>query len=223
MKTIQITRLALILLTLAFLNGCANLGVLKPQPDTTRFYFLETEPEGEAKTDFNNQGLAIVLGPSTVAKYLDQSQIVTLEGHNQLIYSDRNRWAEPLDESVNRLLIYQLARSLDTARISFSRMTGTFDYDYRIGYHIYELGGRLNETVQLKVAWWVLSRDGEKSHYDGSMYTEEVAGDSFEDYVNAIQAAIMDWSRDITRTVAEMDNQPSANSMSTSGSDPTSR
>lgn len=205
----RITTICLTSCLLLAMAGCADLEVFKPTPDASKFYFLENESVSPDTVKLSNDGVAVLIGPSSVAKYLDQPQIVTFDGANQLDYSDLNRWGEPLEESINRLLIYQVAGDLGTSRVGNMRFMGDFDWEYKVGYHIYQLGGQLGGKVQMKISWWIISRDGQTSRYDGNIYEQPVAGKnpSYTAYVQAIEAMVEAWSADVSRALSEINGK----------------
>ncbi|HSH09703.1 MAG TPA: PqiC family protein [Oceanipulchritudo sp.] len=202
----KFTTISLIPCLLLAMAGCADLEVFKPRPDESKFYFLENDSVSSSISSLSSEGLAVLVGPSSVAKYLDQPQIVTFDGANQLNYSDGNRWGEPLEESINRLLIYQIAGDLATSRVGNMRFMGDFDWEYKVGYHIYQLGGHLGGRVQMKISWWIISKDGQTSHYDGNVYEQPVAGNgsNYTAYVQAIEAIVEAWSVDVSKALVDL-------------------
>ena len=61
---------------------------------------------------------AVVLREVNIAKYLDRPQIVSHRTAYELAYSDTERWGEPMDEMVPRILIEDLTQRLPATRIA---------------------------------------------------------------------------------------------------------
>ena len=93
---------------LILLSGCGS----SPVPD----YFLLTanaQPSIGASSD-----LIIGVGPIEVSDFLERPQIATHGGTNRLEIDELNRWAEPLDRAVIRVMALNLAALLGTQKIT---------------------------------------------------------------------------------------------------------
>lgn len=204
MNTRRISQLILIPSLLLALAGCSASGVFQPKADNSVFYILSSEYTDEQVVALKPDGLTILIGPSTSAKFLDQPQIVTYEGTNILDYSDLHRWAEPLNEGIDRILLDEIAVGLETSRVGFQRIMGKVEWDYRVGYHVYQLGGELDGQVELQVAWWVTTKDGEERTYDASRYIGKVqpgSDDPYAAYVEAIKGVLVSWGKDVVKAI----------------------
>lgn len=202
MKTIVPKATALLTLILLF-AGCADLSVLQPQPDLTRFYFLQ-----EGADSFTGESdLAIQVGPSTVAKILDKPTIATFPSDNSIVYSSTCRWAEPLAESIDRYLASVLSTELGTPQVGAQRIMSGFAFDYRVGYHILRLGGELDSETELLVSWWIHSPNEKEMHFQTSRYTVSAtpAGDAFDNYVQRIRKLVRNWAVEVARTVQDLE------------------
>ena len=115
MTAICSKRLAALLSLVILIPVCGCLGRSQP----TRFYLLQSiagipaEKTAEGKSD----GLRIGVGPLTIPEYVDRPQIVTLVGPHELDLADLDQWAEPLKESVPRVLGENLSILLSTQHI----------------------------------------------------------------------------------------------------------
>lgn len=93
----------------AALAGCA---LLKPTPDNVRYYIL-TSSSKMAAAETARPRLVVRLQPVEVARYLQGGDIAVRAGANEIIYPLNDRWAEPLDAGVRRVLAENL-RALPT-------------------------------------------------------------------------------------------------------------
>lgn len=87
------------------LNACVGGGA---SPDAN-FYMLEPMSE-QAPAAASN--FSIGMSPVKIASYLDRPQIVTANAKNSYRLSEFNRWAEPLDQNITRVLAQNLTQSL---------------------------------------------------------------------------------------------------------------
>ena len=90
------------------LGGCGT----SPVPN----YYLLTpnaQPSADASSD-----LIIGVGPIEVSDFLERPQIAIHGGTNRLEIDELNRWAEPLDRAVVRIMALNLAALLGTQKIT---------------------------------------------------------------------------------------------------------
>ena len=100
-------------LALALLCGCS---ILEPRPDPTRFFVLsEAAPAGAAPAA--DPELMIALGPVHLPDYLLRPELVRRLGPNQLEPSRADRWGEPIDRALVRVLCLDLAALLPRSTI----------------------------------------------------------------------------------------------------------
>ncbi len=99
---------------LTFLTGCQILP--EAQPDPTRFFLLD-EPAPVASAPATD-AVTIGLLPIEVPVYLaDSPAMAVLDNRNQVTYRDFDRWAEPLDKGMTRVLRGALANQAPIARV----------------------------------------------------------------------------------------------------------
>jgi uncharacterized protein len=101
-------RLAAVLGVGLLLAGCGS-------SPPSKFYVLTADPvpqrawEGSPKTVAPN---TIALGRVSLPGALDRPQIARRKGGNEIVFSDEERWAGPLDDMVRRVLADDLAARL---------------------------------------------------------------------------------------------------------------
>jgi uncharacterized lipoprotein YmbA len=94
-------------LAAAFLAGCT---LLEPRPDLSRYFVLHpAAAPGEPLP-----GVSLGLGPVTLAGYLRRPEILTRASAAEVRPSDVERWGEPLDDALPRVLARDLAIELGT-------------------------------------------------------------------------------------------------------------
>lgn len=184
--------------------GCSSLSVLEPTPDVSKFYFLDHSEILKGET-LDPDGDKVLLEFSSMSKYLDQRPITLISGPNQLSFAEFHRWGEPLEASVNHILLACLAKELNTTRVAFKHLARGDEWDHRIGYHIYKLGGDLDGPVALEVSWWHTESDG-KRLFKRSSHEAAVANGSEDDltaYVQAIEAVVVAWATEVSETLVQ--------------------
>jgi len=182
-------------LTLGFLlSGCTGLDVLEPRPDPTRFYSLRAEvlPSVEA----SDSSIAIGIGPTSIAGYLDRSAIVIDGGNNQLIYKSTDRWAEPLEESIGRFMTQHLSALLGTETVGLTRILGAANCDFRFGYTINRLDGAAGGPVKLDVSWWIKDRNGVDLFFghDRISGNANIEAGDIRAYVDGMEWVLHEWA-----------------------------
>lgn len=92
------------ILSAILLAGCAG---------TSRSFYLLTA-DGPAPA---GGGLAIGVGPVTLAEYIDRPNLVLQDAPNRLAVAEDHRWAGALDASVARVMAANLGRRLGTGNV----------------------------------------------------------------------------------------------------------
>lgn len=90
-----------VLVSVLLIQACAS-------STPTNYYVLQSLSVVTKKV--NDQGVDIGLGPMTVAEYLHRPQLLKTQGGYRLEYSDFERWAEPVDDGVLRVVQENLSR-----------------------------------------------------------------------------------------------------------------
>ena len=118
-------------LALTVCLAVAGCSVLAPQPDPSRFFTLAPMAQAPAAAPAQ-PGFTYGLGPIKLPAYLDRNEIPTRVSPTEIIYSPAERWAEPLQASVTRVLMQNLAALLNTDKITVYPWIGATAVDYQI-------------------------------------------------------------------------------------------
>jgi uncharacterized lipoprotein YmbA len=126
-------------LVLAFLGGCFSLG-----RETTPLeqYVLGGVPaeEGTAAS-LDATGLALGLRRPDLAGYLAMPALVVREGPHRIVSSEFHRWAEELDEGINRELARHLSTRGGFRRIDVAPWAPANGHDYLIQVRVLRFEG----------------------------------------------------------------------------------
>jgi uncharacterized lipoprotein YmbA len=141
-------RLAFTVALSIMLGGCFG-GSRSIVPD----YYLLTARTADAQPPNNAGNVSIGVGPVRVAPFLARQQIVTHAGNSSLNILPQ-RWGEPLEQGIQRVLLQNLATLTGVQSRGFPwRQNTTPDYALRID--VIDLD-RLNDKTALLDVGWVL-------------------------------------------------------------------
>ncbi len=100
--------LCIVLAAFTTAAGCAK----GPPPD---FYILNAVTAESIVGE--ERGIAVGVGPISLPAHLNRSQIVTRATDYRLDLSESHQWAEPLKDSVSRVLVIDLSNILQSNRV----------------------------------------------------------------------------------------------------------
>ncbi len=103
------------LLALVLCLGLAACGESKP----SRFYILKAERPADLALDSITigQGVSVLIDAVSIPDYLDKPQIVTTGTGNEIVLGEFDRWGEPLEENIARVIGENLSVALETDRV----------------------------------------------------------------------------------------------------------
>jgi uncharacterized protein len=127
---------SLFLRWLSLLGACAlaaSCSILAPLPDPSRFFVLEAVAPVEVAPSQNTAPASIGVGPIHLPDYLvDRHEMVTRLSPTEVAPSKIDHWAEPLDDSIPRILGLNLSSRLGTHRIVFYPWYRSEGPDYQV-------------------------------------------------------------------------------------------
>lgn len=92
--------------TLALLGAC---GAGAPVAPADRYYSLVLAGDDTA-APVNGATRLLVIGPIGLAEYLHRPGIAVQVGPNSIQSAERHRWAEPLEDSIGKVLVLEIER-----------------------------------------------------------------------------------------------------------------
>jgi len=148
------------------------------------------------------RGVAIGVGPINMAAYLDRPQIVTRATDHKLNLSEFNRWAEPLKESVTRVIAVNLSNLLETTRIyRITRRNKAIPLDFRVELDIVRFDGKLGGDTLLVARWSLYGSDENALLTKVSIIREPSGGEGYDKLIAAQNRALQALSREIADAV----------------------
>lgn len=189
--------LAIILAIAAiFLGGCSR----SPSP---RFYTLNPiQDQVISRRSSAGHNAVIGIGPVKMADYLDQSQIVTRTGDNQVAKAEFDRWVGPLKNNFVNVLAENIGFLLPTDQIQLFPWRPDLPIDYQVTVDVARYDGRLGDMARLESRWNILQGPERKLVKTGrSSISEPVTGPDYADLVAAQSRALGRLSQEIVQGI----------------------
>ena len=101
--------------------------------------------------------LTVGVGPLRTPDYLSRSQIVTRGSDATIIVDDFNRWIEPVDDAIYRIISENLDNLIDDAVVVAFPYTHTADLDYQLIGRISRFDADADGTAVLQIQWGVIT------------------------------------------------------------------
>lgn len=183
------------------LSGC-----LGGSTDPTRYYVLsEIEPSAEMTSPdlFAPEAGLLLVGPVTGPRYLDRPQIVTRTSANELVFGEYDRWAEPLDESFDRILASNLSQLLPTKSILPYPSPGAESQNvYQLIVEVTRFDGVLGGDAVLVASWNLVDEENRSVlPLDRATYREATGGSEYIDLVKALNRTMEQLCSDIAEKI----------------------
>ncbi|MBG89678.1 MAG: hypothetical protein CMO80_22645 [Verrucomicrobiales bacterium] len=125
MKTFHICLLA------AFLTGCMSLD---PKPDPTRHFTLSAR----ATSANESTGVSIYIGEVEIPEYLNRSNLVLRKSGNEITISEYDRWAEPLENGITRVIAENISAHTGSRKV-FTSAAGSSSSFLRVRVQVHAL------------------------------------------------------------------------------------
>ena len=143
--------LAPVLLFSLLVGGCGS-------SPPVQYYDLEALETGNA--DDGGTFLRVGVGPLRTPDYLSRSQMVTRGNDSTVIVDDFNRWIEPVDDAIHRVVAENLDGLIDDAVVVAFPYTHIADLDYQLIGRISRFDTDHDGAAVLQIQWGVItSRD----------------------------------------------------------------
>lgn len=102
------------------------------------------------------QDLKVVVVPAIIPKHLDRPVLVAYSGDHELVYSEFERWAEPLADNVTRVLVGNLEQLLAGAHVASKALVDERSADYIIRPQVEALQIKSGEALTLDMRWNII-------------------------------------------------------------------
>ena len=180
---------------LALLTSC---GTSKP----ARFYKMYptvAELARPSPKTVASANMSVVVGPVEVPAYLDRPQIVTRKAGSEIGYAEYDRWAGSLQGNIADVLVEDISSTLAGEGVSVHPWALRVPFDYRVQVRIHEFEGYPGKSVKLNAAWTVIAPAESKVIVSRrSVIEKDVQGQGYAAYVDAMNGALAELSRQIS-------------------------
>jgi len=191
------------IVTLCFLiiAGCGS-------SPTVHYYALETIDNRVAK---DNEGSPIIaVGAFRMPEYLNRSQMVTRGAGAEIIVDEFNRWAEPLDHAIHRVLASNLDVLLESVVVVAYPSLSVVDVDYRLMGRFDRFNAGQDGLIVLNVQWAIADSTGtvllapRRARFESQAARPGEAGSIAE----AMSDVLAQFSRDIAGEIDSIELDP---------------
>ena len=159
------------------------------------------------------RGIAVGVGPINLPPYLDRPQIVIRGAGHKLELSEFYRWAEPLNDSVSRVIIVNLSNMLESTRVfKIPRRNKTIPLEFRIEIDIARFDGTQGGDAVLVARWTLYGQEetalltkvsliSESSSAEGAASSGSAGEVNFESLIAAQNRCLQKLSQEIVDAI----------------------
>jgi uncharacterized lipoprotein YmbA len=168
-----------------------------------RYYVLTPRPEaaGDPPGTRGPCGLALGVGPVQLPDLLDRAEIVTRRLADEIDRAEFDRWAEPLADSVPRVLAENLAALRKAERVTLFAWDSAQAVQRQVVVDVMRFDGAMGGDVVLDARWRILATDGKELAANRSLLTQPTGGTGYPAVVAAMSRALAALSREIAATL----------------------
>lgn len=193
--------LSMLVAALLSLAGCLS-SFTTPQPDRTRYYTLTAKVEADSGSNPGLDDIILGVGPVRIPGYLDREQLVTRVSESRFDVSENDRWIEPLDENLSRVLAQDLYALLKSDRIFRYPWSNGRYITHQIDIEFLRFEATAANEAQLSARWAVIETATRQMLASKTSFMKRpIQGATKEAAVEALSATVADFSRDIANTV----------------------
>jgi len=141
-------------------SGCISI----PNSPTPRFYALSAVSEDQVSQKIDIPSNVIIgVGPVKIPEYLDRPQIVTKTKEKMLQFAQFDRWGEPLDLGLARLIREDLAVMLPKAKLTLYPWNPSIAVKYQVTIEVIQLDNELDRDMSFAVQWTIIDVQNSKT------------------------------------------------------------
>lgn len=168
-----------------FAAGCASA--------PSKFYTLNAAAKADGSPAVP---CAIVVGPVTVPTLVDRPQFTVQVAPNRVAQDEFNRWAEPLNENIARVVADNLSVLLGTTDVA-TALRASFKPSYQVTINVEHFDSVPGKSAKIDAQWAVQKLPAGATLSGHSAVVEPVKGNGFEALAAAHSRAIAQMSSDI--------------------------
>lgn len=162
---------------------------------------------GEPAQPKQSAGMAVVLGPVSVADYLQRETLLQRQNDGSLTAATDGRWAGSLSADIDQLLVRQLAWRLDSQRVVLAPASTGFTPDVQVLLSITRLDSGKDQPAILDAQWRLLDRRGNVRD-NRIVHLEQPHEGSESSQVQAQGQLLQKLAEQLSNAVKPLANQP---------------
>jgi uncharacterized lipoprotein YmbA len=171
---------------------------------TPTFYLLQAMPETSQPLQPQG-GISVEVGPITIPAYLERTQIATTGDSHEINMDEFHRWAEPLKDSLGRILSENLAIGLGTANVYQYPMRRSLPIDFQVEVTVSHFLASAEGKVNLVAYWAILDNTGaDATPRKRTAISRQATAGGLQAVVDAQNLALQDLSDEITATIQSL-------------------
>jgi uncharacterized lipoprotein YmbA len=178
------------------LTACVHVGHQESHP--WRLFTLSPLPETEEAAVISSPGpvrASIGVGPIHLPGYLDQDEIVTRISESGYTLSDSDRWAEPLEDDIARVLARNLSTLLRTDQLTLHPWPAPQRPTYQLEIEMLRFEADTAGTAHLAAHWFLRDVTRRQTIAEKEVrLSTAAAGSSTEQTVASLSKALGDLS-----------------------------
>jgi hypothetical protein len=187
---------ATVIAVIILFGGCAS--------KDPNYYILHSIQNAgpEVRGSGMEQDPAIGVSPVIIPDYLDRPQIVTRSSSSSIQFSEFNRWAEPLEKNIARVLADNLSVLVPSNRVFVFPWPKSVQVRYQVALEIMQLEKTVDEKVVLDARWNIMEiKGGKLLASKRSRLVLPVQSAGFDGVASAESRAVEDLSREIAAAI----------------------
>ena len=167
----------------------------------SRLYIIE--PMAGSTHGQVSESLTVTVGPIVLPGHLDHKGIVTHDQRYRVNSAEFDRWAEPLDDNIARVMCENLSLLIPSDQVVAYPLHTALDVDYSVRIRIIEFGSDPDGQVVLNAAWIIHDAADTPVKLAKTRFSTPRRSDDVVALVEAMSLAIEQLSRDIASGVIE--------------------
>ena len=179
--------------------------MFEPKADPTRFFVLSSMPEGDKPSAdvIHCKGLTLGVGVVELPPYLNTQKIVTFSSTDEVVLSEFNRWAEPLDRGFVRVFALNLQQLTGVQQVEAYPWVQRDDNDLEVFTEVHSFEAMPDGRVDLRVSWRITSNRSACLLASGSDTFIARSDGSYPSIVTAMSTAVGLYSEAVAGDLAK--------------------
>lgn len=191
-------------LIVAALCGCLG----KESTPSNYFLLNALPPATQSLLSPPAQSPAVAVSQAVLPAFLDRPQIMTSRGRNEINYAEFDRWAEPLEAGITRVLRENLGRLLEPEKVYAHPWSRQMPLDFQVHTVVSKFTAHLDvDEVELIVFWRIAGPEGRLVFVaQEKAYTTKIKGrtNNYSHIAQSMSNAIALCSQDIAQALLQL-------------------